>query len=75
MTPTRFRECLDLLRWSQRGLAEALACNERTIRRMATGASDIPSQLAGWLERHAAAMQADPLPAIGDRRRRQEEAA
>ena len=70
MTPDRFRECLDLIRWSQRGLADALGRNERTIRRMATGEMDVPADLAAWLDRRADAMKADPPPAAVDGRRR-----
>ena len=62
MTPDRLRECLALLRWSQRSLAAALAVDERQVRRWATGAAVIPEQVAAWLERRAAAMAADPPP-------------
>ncbi|MET3352398.1 UNVERIFIED_ORG: ribosome-binding protein aMBF1 (putative translation factor) [Xanthobacter viscosus] len=59
MTPDRFRECLTLLRWSQRGLADALECDDRLIRRWASGDADIPASVAVWLETlgqfHAAA--------------------
>jgi ribosome-binding protein aMBF1 (putative translation factor) len=75
MTPTRFRECLTLLRWSQRGLADALQRDESMIRKMARGAADIPGDLAAWLERRAEAMRADPPPAIPDARKRQDVAA
>jgi len=63
MTPDRLRECLALLRWSQRGLADALTMDERQVRRWATGAASIPDQVAAWLERRAAEMAADPPPA------------
>jgi len=63
MTPDRLRECLALLRWSQRGLADALAMDERQVRRWATGAASMPDQVAAWLERRAAEMAADPPPA------------
>jgi ribosome-binding protein aMBF1 (putative translation factor) len=62
MNPDRLRECLALLRWSQRGLADALAMDERQVRRWATGAAVIPEQVAAWLERRASAMAADPPP-------------
>lgn len=62
MNPDRLRECLALLRWSQRGLADALGMDERQVRRWATGAAVIPEQVAAWLERRAAAMTADPPP-------------
>lgn len=75
MTPTRLRECLALLRWSQRGLADALGMDEARVRKMARGAADVPGELAAWLERRAEAMAADPPPAVPDGRRRQAEAA
>ncbi len=62
MTPERLRECLALLRWSQRSLAAALTMDERQVRRWATGEAFIPEQVATWLERRAAAMAADPPP-------------
>ena len=62
MNPDRLRECLALLRWSQRGFADALVMDERQVRRWATGAAVIPDQVAAWLERRAAAMAADPPP-------------
>lgn len=62
MNPDRLRECLALLRWSQRGLAVALTMDERQVRRWATGVAVIPEQVAAWLERRAAAMAADPPP-------------
>jgi len=62
MTPERLRECLALLRWSQRGFAAALTMDERQVRRWATGEAFIPEQVAAWLERRAAAMAADPPP-------------
>ena len=62
MTPDRLRECLVLLRWSQRGLAEALGLDERQVRRWATGAASVPDSVAAWLERRATAAAADPPP-------------
>ena len=62
MTPTRFRECLDALRWSQRGLADALAMDERQVRRWAAGAA-IPEAVAAWLERAGKWHEKNPPPA------------
>ena len=50
MTADRLRECLDLLRWSQRGLADALKCDDRIVRRWASGDAEIPASVAAWLE-------------------------
>lgn len=62
MTPTRFRECLALIRWSGRGLADALATDERQVRRWAAGAK-IPEPVAAWLDRAAVWHTANPPPA------------
>lgn len=62
MTPDRLREVLALLRWSQRGLAEALSCDDRLVRRWAAGVSGIPSGVATWLEALARAHAAVPPP-------------
>lgn len=61
MTPDRFRECLAVLRWSQRGLADALAMDERQVRRWAAGA-DIPAPIAAWLERAGTWHEKNPPP-------------
>ena len=52
MTPTRLRECLEALRWSQRELAAALGCNDRLVRRWAMGAPGyaVPESVGEWLE-------------------------
>lgn len=68
MTPDRLRECLALLRWSQRGFAEALSCDDRLVRRWASGDATIPPDVAAWLEALAAAHAAHPAPS-GWRRR------
>lgn len=62
MTPTRLRECLHALDWSQRGLAAIVHYNERQARRWASGDSPIPHEIADWLERAEAWMLANPPP-------------
>jgi hypothetical protein len=64
MTPTRYRECLEILGLSQRGLAPIIGCSDRLTRGWATGRSDIPVGVAEWLEEWVAIRQAhpDPLP-------------
>lgn len=66
MTPTRFRTCLAALRWSQRGLADALDMDERQVRRWATGDYAIPVPVAAWLDRLAAYHAKHPPP-VADR--------
>jgi len=63
MTPDRLRECLSLLRWTQRGLAEVLECDDRLVRRWASGGAEIPASVAAWLETlHACHLSAGPPP-------------
>ncbi len=62
MTPDRFRECLAVLHWSQRGLAGILDTHPTTVRRMATGDAGIPDGVAKWLEELAAVHRTHPLP-------------
>lgn len=62
MTPNRFRDCLTALSWTQRGLAAILDCNDRVVRRWASGEADIPASVAAWLETLAQAHDAIPPP-------------
>ena len=68
MTPDRFRDCLALLRWSQRGLADALECDDRLIRRWASGDAEIPASVAAWLETLGQVHAAAPPPTGWKRR-------
>lgn len=61
MTPERFRECLDALDWTQRGLAALLGVDERQVRRWA-GGSRIPEPIAAWLETLAQFHEEHPPP-------------
>ena len=62
MTPDRLRAVLDILRWSQRGLADALACDDRLVRRWASGDASVPPDIATWLEALAEAHERLPVP-------------
>ena len=62
MTPTRFRECLDALHWTQRGLARILTRPEGTVRQWARGAVRRPPDVAAWLEQVASLIQSAPPP-------------
>jgi len=68
MTPTRLRECLGLLRWSQRGFAEALDCDNRMVRRWAAGDAPVPADVAEWLETVTGPLAATPIPTTWRRR-------
>jgi len=62
MTPTRRRECLALLHWTQRGFAVAIGWDEGTVRRWLRDGSEAPAEIDAWLERRASAMADDPPP-------------
>ena len=63
MTPTRLRECLLALGWSQRGLARLLGRDEGTVRQWARGAVKIPPGVAEWLEARGEHAERHPPPA------------
>ena len=68
MSPDRFRECLGLLRWTQRGLADVLKCDDRLVRRWGSGDADIPASVAAWLET-LGKVHAELPPPLGWKRR------
>jgi len=65
MTPTRLRECLEALRWSQRELAATLECNDRLVRRWAVRVPGyaVPECVGAWLEVLATTHIRHPPPA------------
>jgi DNA-binding transcriptional regulator YdaS (Cro superfamily) len=63
MTPARFRECLAVLDWTQRGLARLLSRPEGTVRQWARGAVQIPPAVAAWIETRARHAERTPPPA------------
>jgi hypothetical protein len=65
MTPPELRLCLDLLAWSQRGLARMLGLDDRTVRRWASGQNEIPDNIARWLATLAAFHAKHPRPLKG----------
>jgi ribosome-binding protein aMBF1 (putative translation factor) len=68
MSPSQLREALAMLRWSQRGLADALECDDRMVRRWASGDASIPPDVSEWLARMADFAQANPPPTTWRRR-------
>ncbi len=70
MSPDRLHEVLALLRWSQRGLANALDCDDRMVRWWGAGHGEIPADVASWLETLARAHEDAPPPTTWRRRRR-----
>lgn len=65
MTPSRLRECLDLIGWSQRELADRLAIHETRTRRWAAGRYPVPPAVGDWLERLVAFHLRNPAPRVG----------
>lgn len=64
LTPTRRRECLALVRWSQRGFAEAIGWDESTVRRWMRDGGEAPPEIDAWLEVLAAFHEAHPPPRL-----------
>ncbi len=62
MSPSRLRAALAALRWSQRGLADALGCDDRLVRRWASGAASVPPEVATWLAALSATHETHPPP-------------
>ena len=62
MTPTRIRECLTALDWTQRGLARLLDRQEGTVRQWARGVVQVPEDVARWLEVRATHAERHPPP-------------
>lgn len=62
MTPTRRRECLEILHWSQRGFAEVIGWDEGTVRRWMREGGEAPADIDEALETLAAFHEAHPLP-------------
>ena len=62
MSADRFRECLSMLHWSQRALAEILFCDDRLVWRWAQGSEPVPEPIARWIEKLAGAHEASPPP-------------
>lgn len=62
MTPTRRRECLEALHWSQRCLADVLGWDESTVRRWMRNGGEAPAEIDDWLEALANFHRAHPPP-------------
>lgn len=62
MSPTRLRECLEMIGWTQRGLARMLGRQEGTVRQWARGVVQIPDEIATPLDKLARYHERNPLP-------------
>lgn len=69
MTPTRLRECLNALDWTQRGLARIIGHSEGSVRQWARGVASIPEEVADWLELVGSFMERNPAPERREARR------
>jgi hypothetical protein len=49
MTPAEFRAATRDIGWSLRHVAERLACDERLVRRWASGEAPVPPLVGRWL--------------------------
>lgn len=71
MAPARLVECLEILRWPNETLAEALGCDEGLVEAWALGLDAIPPKTAAWLEaltsKHAATEVLKPTELKGRR--------
>lgn len=67
MSPTRLRELLAALHWSQRKLADVLDYSEGTVRGWARGVRPVPPEVGDWLELLGAVHSAHPIPQGWDR--------
>ena len=68
MTAEAFNAALEALRWSQRGVADALGCDVKIVHRYAHGIADIPDSIALWLATLAEFHVKNPPPADWKRR-------
>jgi len=62
MTPTAFRQAIAALGYTQRGFASYVGSNERTVRRWAEGAQDIPAWVPVMLGLMARITTPTPAP-------------
>ncbi|MGK6317407.1 hypothetical protein [Neorhizobium sp. DT-125] len=62
MTPERFNECLQHIRWTPINIASALQCDLSWIEALEAGNEEVPNGLAGWLEALAQTHERSPPP-------------
>lgn len=69
MSPARFAEILELLDWSERGLARRLDRADGTVRQWRNGRARVPEAVSDWLETLVAFHAKHPAPLLGERLR------
>ena len=62
MTPIRFKECLNQMRWTSIDLVNALHCDLAWIEALESGQIAVPKDVAGWLETLAKCHAENPPP-------------
>jgi hypothetical protein len=62
MTPTRFTQCLEALRWTDHTLAGALQCDLSLVEAWESGDIEVPAGVAAWLEVLALVHEGAPPP-------------
>ena len=62
MTPDRFSECLNLIRWTPIDLVNALHCDLAWIEALESGEIAIPKDVASWIENLARAHNENQPP-------------
>lgn len=62
MTPSRFNECLRVIRWTPINIASVLQCELSWIEALEAGTEEVPVELAAWLEVLAQSHEALPPP-------------
>lgn len=62
MTPERFRECLYALDWTVHSIAIRLGVPRIRVRRWLSGESEVPDNVAAWLEQPAEYFEVNPMP-------------
>jgi transcriptional regulator with XRE-family HTH domain len=64
MTPQRFKQCLEQIGWTLRGVADRLGLPPTRIRRWADGEYAVPAEVARWLDKLASTHERMPPPEI-----------
>ena len=64
ITPDRFRECLNLIRWTTIDLVNALHCDLAWIEALESGEIAVPIDVASWIENLARAHDENQPPIV-----------
>lgn len=70
MTPTTLRAILDRIGWTAGALAAHLGITSQAVRQWMAGRNPVPNDVAAWLLRLVAWLDANPAPVAERRGRR-----